>query len=87
MEPVFVNSLGTGTGLSKPVHMECRPWQTREGLAHMSAFATEVLIIGAGPVGLTMAAELARHGVRSRIIDQPSAPLPFLWDDMGSFAT
>lgn len=28
------------------------------------------LIVGAGPVGLTMACELARHGVRCRIIDQ-----------------
>ncbi len=32
------------------------------------------LIIGAGPVGLTMANELARHGVRCRIIDQAPAP-------------
>ncbi len=28
------------------------------------------LIIGAGPVGLTMACELARHGIRCRIVDQ-----------------
>ncbi|MEO6870708.1 MAG: FAD-dependent monooxygenase [Chthoniobacterales bacterium] len=28
------------------------------------------LVVGAGPVGLTMACELARHGVRCRIIDQ-----------------
>ena len=28
------------------------------------------LVVGAGPVGLTMANELARHGVRCRIIDQ-----------------
>jgi 2-polyprenyl-6-methoxyphenol hydroxylase-like FAD-dependent oxidoreductase len=30
----------------------------------------QVLIIGAGPVGLTMAAELARYGVSVRIVDQ-----------------
>ena len=29
-----------------------------------------VLVVGAGPVGLAMACELARHGVRCRIIDQ-----------------
>ncbi len=30
----------------------------------------QVLIVGAGPVGLTMAAELARYGTRVRIIDR-----------------
>ena len=55
----------------------------------------EVLVVGAGPVGLTMAAELARHGVRPRIIDKAPAPLPYcraigvtprtleVYDDMG----
>src|SRR5262249_23241117 len=31
------------------------------------------LVVGAGPVGLTMANELSRHGVGCRIIDQASA--------------
>lgn len=31
---------------------------------------TQVLIVGAGPVGLTMAAELARYGVSVRIVDK-----------------
>ncbi|MBV8865782.1 MAG: FAD-dependent monooxygenase [Acidobacteriaceae bacterium] len=55
----------------------------------------DVLVIGAGPVGLTMAAELARHGASCRIIDRLAEPLPYcraigitprtleVWDDMG----
>lgn len=35
---------------------------------------TEVLVIGAGPTGLFLAGELARHGVRPRLIDQCPAP-------------
>ncbi len=33
-----------------------------------------VLVVGAGPVGLTMAHELARHGVRCRIVDRAPEP-------------
>lgn len=40
----------------------------------MEHASTEVLIIGAGPTGLFAAAELARHGVRPRIIEQLPAP-------------
>ncbi len=36
-----------------------------------------VLVVGAGPVGLTLAAELARHGVTARIIDTLSMPSVF----------
>lgn len=32
------------------------------------------LVIGAGPVGLTMAAELRRHGVATRIVDRSATP-------------
>ena len=55
----------------------------------------EVLVVGAGPVGLTMAAELARHGARCRIVDRLARPSPYcraigvtprtleVWEDMG----
>jgi 2-polyprenyl-6-methoxyphenol hydroxylase-like FAD-dependent oxidoreductase len=33
---------------------------------------TQVLVVGAGPVGLTMAAELARYGIKVRIVDKSS---------------
>src|SRR5262245_63810343 len=36
--------------------------------------AVDVLVAGAGPVGLTMAAELARHGLSCRIVDKSAAP-------------
>lgn len=61
----------------------------------MQTNKAEVLVVGAGPVGLTMAAELARHGAACRIIDKLATPLPYcraigitprtleVWDDMG----
>jgi 2-polyprenyl-6-methoxyphenol hydroxylase-like FAD-dependent oxidoreductase len=54
----------------------------------------DILVVGAGPVGLTMAAELARHGARCRIIDKLAQPSPYcraigitprtleVWEDM-----
>ncbi|MDW6062598.1 FAD-dependent monooxygenase [Streptomyces sp. FXJ1.4098] len=36
--------------------------------------ATQALVVGAGPVGLTMAHELARHGVRVRLVDGAAGP-------------
>lgn len=55
----------------------------------------DVLVVGAGPVGLTAAAELRRHGVDCRIVDRLAAPEPYakaigvvprtleVWDSMG----
>ncbi|HEY1261745.1 MAG TPA: FAD-dependent monooxygenase [Stellaceae bacterium] len=55
----------------------------------------DVLVVGAGPVGLTMACELARHGAECRIIDRLAQPSPYcraigvtprtleVWEDMG----
>lgn len=55
----------------------------------------DVLVVGAGPVGLTAAAELRRHGVRCRVVDRLAAPQPHakaigvlprtleVWDAMG----
>ncbi|WP_331767606.1 FAD-dependent monooxygenase [Embleya sp. NBC_00896] len=60
---------------------------------------TDVLIAGAGPVGLSAAAELRRHGVRCRLVDRLPARLPYakavgiqprtleIWDRMGLVRT
>ncbi|MFC8900613.1 FAD-dependent monooxygenase [Streptomyces cinereoruber] len=63
-------------------------------MAHHRTTA-DVLVVGAGPVGLSAAAELRRHGVHCRIVDRLPARLPYakavgiqprtleLWDRMG----
>jgi 2-polyprenyl-6-methoxyphenol hydroxylase-like FAD-dependent oxidoreductase len=40
----------------------------------MSATSADVVMLGAGPVGLVAASELARRGVHVRVIDRLSAP-------------
>ncbi|MFI0941761.1 FAD-dependent monooxygenase [Streptomyces sp. NPDC021020] len=56
---------------------------------------TEVLVVGAGPVGLTAALELRRRGVACRVVDRRTEPQPYaravgvlprtfeVWDAMG----
>lgn len=39
-------------------------------MAEGAGFDSEVLVVGAGPVGLTLACELYRHGVTCRVIDK-----------------
>ena len=41
----------------------------------MGAADIDVLVVGAGPTGLVLAAELARHGATCRIIDAGGAPV------------
>ncbi|MFB7381303.1 FAD-dependent monooxygenase, partial [Kitasatospora purpeofusca] len=43
----------------------------------MDEAETEVLVVGAGPVGLTAAAELRRRGVGCRIVDRLDRPQPY----------
>src|ERR1700722_11292547 len=40
----------------------------------MPSDACDVLVIGAGPVGLTLACELLRHGVRVRLVEKKAGP-------------
>ena len=41
---------------------------------------TQVLVVGAGPVGLTLALDLGRRGIRCTLIEQKSEP--HMWPKM-----
>ncbi|WP_410603552.1 FAD-dependent oxidoreductase, partial [Bacillus sp. SIMBA_008] len=40
-------------------------------------FDTDVIIIGAGPIGLTTACALAHHGIEFRVFEQRRQPKPY----------
>ncbi|TDU74158.1 FAD-dependent monooxygenase [Streptomyces sp. KS 21] len=68
-------------------------------MVHTDGAAADVLVAGAGPVGLTAAAELRRRGIACRIVDRLPARLPYakavgiqprtleIWDRMGFVQT
>ncbi len=39
--------------------------------------SNEILVVGAGPVGLMMAAELHRHGVGCRLVERRAEAAPY----------
>ncbi|MGZ3454718.1 MAG: FAD-dependent monooxygenase [Polyangiales bacterium] len=43
----------------------------------MNTEETDVLVVGAGPTGLTLACELLRHGVRCIVLDELAEPVTF----------
>lgn len=45
-------------------------------ITKQDGFDTDVVIIGAGPIGLTTAAALAHHGIRFRLFEQRRQPKP-----------
>ena len=61
----------------------------------MANRSLDVLVVGAGPTGLTMASELLRHGLTCRLVEELAAPVTFskaavvhsrtmeVFDDMG----
>src|ERR1700678_4056021 len=52
----------------------CPPsWPTYSG-GMTAAARPDVLVIGAGPVGLTLACELRRHGVGVRMVEKREKP-------------
>src|SRR5262245_913790 len=45
-------------------------------MSEVRTFDTPVLVVGAGPTGLTLACDLRRHGVACRVVDGDDGPTP-----------
>ncbi|WP_409059301.1 FAD-dependent monooxygenase [Streptomyces sp. SYP-A7185] len=56
--------------------MELNTVKERAARSGASAVETDVLIVGAGPTGLTLACDLARRGVRALVVERSSALFP-----------
>ncbi|NIH79675.1 FAD-dependent oxidoreductase [Amycolatopsis viridis] len=55
------------------LHITARPETVAGKENHMST-TTDVLVVGAGPAGLTTAVELARRGIDCRVVEQRAEP-------------
>ena len=54
----------------------CLDIRTAYHYTFRTVYQTRVLIVGAGPAGLTLALDLARRGIAFRLIDAAEAPFP-----------
>ncbi|HTV26040.1 MAG TPA: FAD-dependent monooxygenase, partial [Polyangiaceae bacterium] len=50
--------------------------ETKRTPSPYAAQAPTVLIVGAGPTGLTLACELARRGIPFRLVESAATPQP-----------
>jgi 2-polyprenyl-6-methoxyphenol hydroxylase-like FAD-dependent oxidoreductase len=53
------------------------PTPATQSASPSAAMDTQVLIVGAGPVGLTLAIDLGKRGIRCTLIEQNDAPLGY----------
>src|SRR5262249_36450925 len=59
---------------NETIRCDCRPRSTLGAVKSVKHMDAQVLIVGAGPTGLTLAIDLGRRGVRTLGIEQKDAP-------------